>query len=227
MGDFKALVIEDEQSILELISFNLEKAGIEVFKAESGEEGLGLCEQEKADIVVLDLMLPGMDGLEVCKRLKEKKEHAPAIVMISARGEEADIIRGLEIGADDYLTKPFSPAILTARVEAVMRRTKESKSSDDDSVDIHGISIDTQRHKAFAGDRELELTATEFALLKFLASHPGWVFTRYQIVDAVKGGNYAVTERSVDVQVVGLRKKLEKYGALIETVRGVGYRFKE
>ncbi|MCL4128474.1 UNVERIFIED_CONTAM: hypothetical protein GTU68_029427 [Idotea baltica] len=227
MGNFKALVIEDEQSILELISFNLEKAGIEVFKAESGEEGLRLCEEQQADIVILDLMLPGMDGLEVCKRLKEKKALAPAIVMISARGEETDIIRGLEIGADDYLTKPFSPAILTARVEAVMRRTKDSQVPDDASVDIHGISIDPKRHRALAGDRELELTATEFALLKFLASHPGWVFTRYQIVDAVKGGDYAVTERSVDVQVVGLRKKLEEHGALIETVRGVGYRFKE
>lgn len=222
------LVIEDEESILELIRYNLQKEGYRVRTASTGEEGLHIASDLHPDLVVLDLMLPGIDGLEVCRSLKEGSGTAGIpIVMISARGEESDIVRGLELGADDYVTKPFSPKVLAARVNAVLRRSSKQPLNEQETVEIHGIIIDPGRFAATAGDRQIGLTVTEFKLLHFLARHPGWVFTRYQIVDAVKGEDYAVTERAVDVQIVGLRKKLGEDGKLIETVRGVGYRFKE
>ncbi len=228
MDTLQLLVIEDEESILELVRYNLQKEGYRVHTASSGEEGFSLATSSKPDLVVLDLMLPGIDGLEVCRMLKQRDdtEEIP-IVMISACGEESDIIRGLELGADDYVTKPFSPKVLAARVNAVLRRSKKQPAGEEETVDLHGISIEPGRFSVRADSEEIALTVTEFRLLHFLARHPGWVFTRYQIVDAVKGEDYSVTERAVDVQVVGLRRKLGEYGKLIETVRGVGYRFKE
>lgn len=229
MAKERILVIEDEEDILELVRYNLEKDGYKVIGVLSGEDGLGLAQNEIPDLVILDLMLPGIDGLDVCKTLKRATatENIP-IIMISAKGEESDIVSGLEIGADDYVTKPFSPKILLARVRAVLRRKAEEPLNDETQVRIHDMTIDPVRFEVkFPNISVTNLTVTEFRILHFLARHPGWVFTRYQIVDAVKGEDYSVTDRAVDVQIVGLRKKLGEYGKFVETVRGVGYRFRE
>jgi two-component system phosphate regulon response regulator PhoB len=180
------------------------------------------------DLVVLDLMLPGIDGLEVMKALQEDSatKNIPTI-MLTAKGEEADIVTGLELGADDYITKPFSPRVLLARARAVLRRKPESLEETSETIVIHDLVIDQGRRRVLANETPVELTYTEFQILLFLASRPGWAFTRTQIVDAVRGNSYPVTDRSVDVQVVGLRKKLGPCGKYIETVRGVGYRFRE
>lgn len=229
MDNPHVLVIEDEESILELVRYNLLKEGYRVTTATSGEQGVRQVRDLLPDLIVLDLMLPGMDGLEVCRVLKTGPETIDIpVVMISARGEEKDIVRGLELGADDYVTKPFSPKVLAARVNAVLRRgPREKRLGEQEHLDIHGVKIDPIRFQVWLDGQPANLTLTEFKVLHFLARHPGWVFTRYQIVDAVKGEDYAVTERAVDVQIVGLRKKMGAHGALIETVRGVGYRFKE
>ncbi len=222
------LVIEDEEDILALIHYNLVKAGYRVECATSGEEGLEKAASLHPDLVVLDLMLPGINGIEVCRRLREAHGGGAAIVMLTAKGEEADVVAGLEQGADDYLTKPFSPQILLARIMAVLRRREGPSAGEPDPVlAIHDLVVDACRNKVIAAGNEVELTLTEFRVLQLLAGRPGWVFTRAQIVDGVRGEGYAVTDRSVDVQIVGLRKKLGVCGAYIETVRGVGYRFKE
>lgn len=228
MSRQRVLVIEDEEDILELVRYNLTKNGYDVFGVASGEEGLNLVRQELPDLVVLDLMLPGMDGLEVCRLMKsESSTRQIPIIMMSAKGEESDIVTGLEMGADDYVTKPFSPKILMARVKVALRRKADEPVDEQSALTIHELSIDPRRFEVNANGNALNLTLTEFRILHFLARHPGWVFTRYQIVDAVKGSDYPVTERAVDVQIVGLRKKLGDFGNYIETVRGVGYRFKE
>ena len=223
------LVIEDEADIRELVKYNLQRENFSVLEAESGEEGLKLVERVLPDLVLLDLMLPGKDGLEVCRILKrdERAQQVP-IIMMTARGEESDIITGLELGADDYIVKPFSPKILGARIKAVLRRRVSAPElSPDDVLKVYDLVIHPGRHEVLVKDKSVDLSATEFRLLHFLARRPGWVFTRYQIVDAVHGEDYPVTERSVDVQVVGLRRKLKKAGAYIETVRGIGYRFSD
>ena len=221
------LVVEDEESILELLRYNLEKAEYAVIPAGSGEEGLSLARRRRPDLILLDLMLPGMDGLEVCRALKKspETEHIP-VVMLTARGEEADIVAGLELGADDYLTKPFSPRVLLAHIRVTLRRSFAAPESRD-IRSAGAISLDRGRREATVSGRPVDLTFTEFEVLWHLASRPGLVFTRSQIVDAVRGTDYPVTERAVDVQIVGLRRKLGEAGALIETVRGVGYRFRD
>lgn len=229
MEKIKILVVEDEAPIQELLQFNLERKKYRVKVADSGEEGLTLAAEFLPDLILLDIMLPGADGLEVCKRLKanEKTESIP-IIMLTALCEEADIVTGLELGADDYVTKPFSPRVLLARVKAALRRNTSTKPSpNSDLINIHSISIDVCRHKVEVDGQDLSLTFTEFKVLQLLTQQPGRVFTRYQIVDAVHGDDYPVTDRSVDVQIVGLRKKLGDAGKYIETVRGIGYRFKE
>lgn len=223
------LVVDDEEDILELVEFNLQREGYRVKCVASGEEAIGAVQEHMPQLVILDLMLPGIDGLEVARRLKRdsKTEQIP-IIMLTAKGEEADVVAGLELGADDYVTKPFSPRVLSARVKAVLRRKKErERGREEPLIKVDGVEINPGRHEVLVDGQQVELTFTEFAILKYLAQRPGWVFTRYQIVDAVHGHDYNVTERSVDVQVAGLRRKLGKYGKLIETVRGVGYRFKE
>jgi two-component system alkaline phosphatase synthesis response regulator PhoP len=224
----KILVVDDEEDILELLRFNLSREGCQVFCASSGEEALRLVQSEIPDLIVLDLMLPGIDGLEVTRWLKSdpNTKHLP-IVMLTAKGEEADIVTGLELGADDYVTKPFSPRILVARVRAVLRRKVKESPEDTSVIRIHDLIIDPRRHEVLVNGEPVVLTFTEFGILNYMARRPGWVFTRFQIVDAVKGEDYPVTDRSVDVQIVGLRKKLGPAGKYIETVRGVGYRFKE
>jgi two-component system alkaline phosphatase synthesis response regulator PhoP len=228
MAKGNILVIEDEEDILELVRYNFAKEGYEVICATTGEEGLGVAKSKLPTLVVLDLMLPGVDGLEVCRLLKtdSKTRHIP-IVILTARSEEVDVVAGLELGADDYITKPFSPRVLVARVRTVLRRMMKEPVCETATVKIHDVVIHPGRHEVLVEGVPVELTYTEFGILHFLARHPGWVFTRSQIVDAVKGDDYPVTDRSVDVQIVGLRKKLGPRGRYIETVRGVGYRLKE
>lgn len=229
MARERILVVDDEEDLLELIKYNLTKEGYRVTCVASGEEALAEARRSLPDLVVLDLLLPSVDGLEVCRLLKGGAEtkHIP-VVMLTAKSEEVDVVTGLELGADDYMTKPFSPRVLLARVKAILRRKGKSESPDDqEAVHIRELVIHPGRHEVLISGQVADLTFTEFRLLQFLARKPGWAFTRNQIVDAVKGEDYPVTERSVDVQVAGLRKKLGDLGNYIETVRGVGYRFKE
>jgi len=228
MSKKRILVVDDEEDILELVTFNLAKEGYHVAGALTGEEALKKVHREVYDLILLDLMLPGIDGLEVTKSLKSdpKTSHIP-IVMLTAKGEEADIVTGLELGAEDYITKPFSPRVLLARIRTALRRKAEKPIDDRAVVYIHELEIDPGRRHVSAGGKPAALTFTEFQILLSLSRRPGWVFTRTQIVDSVRGGDYPVTDRRVDVQIVGLRKKLGKYGKYIETVRGVGYRFSE
>ena len=228
MAKEKILVVDDEEDILELLRYNLLREGYNVSCAASGEEALRLAQSEIPDLLVQDLMLPGIDGLEVTKILKnDSRTKDIPIVMLTAKGEEADIVTGLELGADDYITKPFSPRVLVARVRAVLRRKVKEYKEETPVLRIHDIVIHPGRHEVLVNDKPVQLTLTEFGILNYLARRPGWVFTRSQIMDAVKGEDYFVTDRSVDVQIVGLRKKLCNAGKFIETVRGVGYRFKE
>ena len=223
-------VVEDEEDIAHLIRYNLALEGFEIRVFSSGEDGLRAVEQTPPDLIVLDLMLPGKNGFELCRTLKENKRLAQIpIVMVTAKGEDVDVVKGLELGADDYVTKPFSPKVLVARVQSVLRRYGPSQSAGhrEGVVQFPGLSIHPGRHEVKVADKLVSLTHSEFQILYLLAKKPGWVFTRSQIVDAVRGENYAVTDRSIDFQMVGLRKKLGPVGPRIETIRGVGYRFKE
>ena len=231
MSDQKksVLVVEDEEDILALLHFNLIKAGYDADCASHGEEVLKAVAAKKPDLMLLDLMLPGIDGMEICRRLRsdEATSEIP-IIMLTARGEEEDIVRGLELGADDYITKPFSIKVLLARVQTVLRRKSVLQQESDKEELIRGeLRIHPGRSLAQVDGKTIELTFTEFRVLEALASRPGWVFTRYQIVNAVRGEDYAVTDRAVDVQIAGLRKKLGACSHYIETVRGIGYRFRE
>lgn len=222
------LVVDDEEDILELVRFNLSREGFSILCAATGEAAWKILKANRIDLLVLDLMLPGMDGLELTRRLrKEPRTQKIPIIMLSAKGEEADIVTGLELGADDYVTKPFSPRVLIARVRAVLRRHLPAPEAEDEVLEIYDLAIHPGRRTVTVNGEPVDLTYTEFQVLFFLAKRPGWVFTRTQIVDAVRGDDYPVTDRSVDVQIVGLRKKLGASGQYIETVRGVGYRFKE
>jgi len=227
MQDKQILVVEDEEDILELVSFNLKKQGYQVRGVTSGEEALQEVRRKIPSLIILDLMLPGVDGFDVCKSLKNNpRTKAVPIVMLTARSEEADIVIGLELGADDYLTKPFSPRELIARVRAIFRRSKADISDQEILQKVHDIEINVKRHEVLISGNQINLTSTEFRVLRLLADRPGWVFTRDQIVGAVHDQEYAVTDRSVDVMIVGLRRKLGVSGQYIETVRGVGYRMK-
>ncbi len=223
------LIVDDEEDIIELIKFNLKNEGYSVLTAMTGEQAIKTAEAASPDLIVLDLMLPGIDGLEVTAYLKNKEltKNIP-IVMVTAKGDESDIVTGLELGANDYISKPFSPKVMLARIRAILRRRRQKNMISPDRIKKHGdIVIDRAKHMVFIKDEPIDLTRSEFELLTFLAEKKGWVFTRDQIVNAVHGENYAVTERSIDVLVVGLRKKLKNHASVIETVRGVGYRFKE
>jgi len=228
MASYTILAVEDEEDLLELVTVNLLKEGFQVTGATSGEEALRLARTLAPDLIVLDLMLPGIDGLDVCRILKHDGNmcHIP-IIMLTAKGSEADIVTGLGLGADDYIPKPFSPRVLVARVRAVLRRRETPTMSDAATLTLHNLIIDPGRHRVLADGHPVELTFTEFRILHLLARRTGWVFTRYQIVDAVRGEDYSVTERSVDVHIAALRKKLGATGTYLETVRGVGYRLRE
>ena len=232
MARENVLVVDDERDILELVKYNLDKEGYQVTVVATGEDALAATRTKMPDIVVLDLMLPGVDGLEVCRRLKaDPKTRSIPIVMLTAKGDEADVVTGLELGASDYVTKPFSPRVLTARIKAVLRRGDEAD-GDDATLRVNDLTIHVGRHQVIVDGTPAELTATEFRILVYLARRPGWVFTRQQIVDAAQGDDVFVndrfvTDRSVDVHIVSLRRKLGTCGAYIETVRGVGYRLRD
>lgn len=221
------LVVEDEEDIRELVRYNLQKEGFSVTDVGSGEEALKVIYSTPPTLIVLDLMLPGVDGLEICRRLKKNTDTKDIfIIMLTAKSEEADVVVGLELGADDYITKPFSPRVLLARVGAVLRRSSKTEETKK-ILDLGDIVIHPGKHEVIVHDKKIDLTLTEFKILYYLASHSGWVFTRNQILDAVGGEGYIVTDRSVDVQIVSLRKKLGQIGKYIETVRGIGYKFRE
>lgn len=224
------LVVEDDEDIQELIRYNLAQAGYRVTLAGSGEDGLKAARTKPPDLVLLDIMLPGMDGLEVCRLLasQDNTRHLP-IIMLTAKGEEADIVTGLQVGADDYITKPFSPRVLLARIKVVLRRQERDTEEGAAAQPLKAgeLHIHPGRREVRVKGKLVDLTYTEFGILHFLARHPGWVYTREQIVDAVHGADYPVTDRSIDVQMVSLRRKLGAAGDGLETVRGVGYRYKE
>ena len=228
MANRPILVVEDEEDIRELVRYNLKRAGYDCVCVESGTEALEECRRELPALVLLDLMLPGIDGYEVCALLKNDPRTARTpIVMLTARGSERDIVRGLELGADDYVTKPFSPKVLVARVGAVLRRQTQEEEGDSAPIRVGELVLRPDQREALLEGLAVELTRSEFDLLALLARRPGRVFTRAQVVDTLHGPGYPVTDRSVDVHVVSLRKKLGAHGERIETVRGVGYRFRE
>ncbi len=222
------LVVDDEEDIQELINYNLSREGYKIIVAGTGEQALQEAQAKLPDLIILDLMLPGLDGLDVCKILKNhhKTQHIP-VIMLTAKGEESDIVTGLEIGADDYITKPFSIKVLIARVRSAFRKKTMPTRDEDKTIKINNLVIDTVKHVVLVANKPVPLTLTEFKILYTLAKRPGAVMTRYQIVDAVHGQDYPVTDRSIDVQIVGLRKKLGVSGKLIQTIRGIGYKFKE
>ena len=223
---YTILVIEDEPDISELIEYNLSQSGYRIIISNNGEKGLEVSRKHLPDLILLDLMLPGIHGIDVCRVLKNDKETSNiSIIILTALGQEEDIIKGLETGADDYVTKPFSFPVLEARIESVLRRSNK-ENNENETVSISGIKISSRTREVNIDGNNIEnLTYTEFQILHLLASHPGWVFTRYQIIDKIRGDSYPVTDRSVDFQIVGLRKKMGKKGKLINTIRGVGYRF--
>lgn len=233
MAKVNVLVVEDEADIQQLVSYNLIRAGFHVTCADSGEEALERLRTEQIDCVLLDLMLPGMSGLAVCsamRKVESNSQRSIPIIMLTAKGEEEDVVAGLESGADDYITKPFSPKVLVARIKAVVKRSFADQSEADDSrksiIVVDGLEIDKGRHEVKLNGAEVQLTTTEFSILSLLAAKPGWVFTRQQIIDFARGYDFIITPRAIDVQIFGLRKKLNECGKMIETVRGIGYRYR-
>jgi two-component system phosphate regulon response regulator PhoB len=233
MGAEHILIIEDDPEIQEMLKYAFAREGWKLIQVTTGEEGLKALQGKGADCVILDIMLPGMDGLKTLKKIREnKKFQALPVILCTARGEDIDVVTGLEIGADDYVVKPYSPRVLAARIRTALRRKETADSAepgDSRSKTFwqHGeISLDVERHTAFLGKTPLDLLATEFAILAHFMNHPDIVFPRQKLIAAIRGDDYPVTDRSVDVQIMGLRKKLGEAGSMIETVRGVGYRFK-
>ncbi len=228
---FSILVIEDEEDIQQLVTYNLVKAGFQVYCADDGESGLQSFVANGPDLIVLDLMLPKMDGLTFCQELRSAHNSDIPVLMLTAKGEEEDIVAGLAAGADDYLPKPFSPKVLLARINALLRRSTLSlpgEEVDDEIVfPAHHLKILPLRYEVFVAGRTIHLTHSEFQILLLLAKKPGWVYSRQQIINDIRGFDYSLTDRAIDVLISGLRKKLDTAAPAIETVRGVGYRFSE
>jgi DNA-binding response OmpR family regulator len=225
----KIVIIEDESDILEVIAYNLKREGYEVYESRDGEDGLLLIEKHAPDLVILDLMLPTIGGIELCSKLKsDMVTRDIPIVMVTAKGEESDIVLGLGVGADDYVTKPFSPKELVARVKAVLRRGKlKDETGRQDRIEVGGLVIDLGRYEVRVDDKPVPFTATELRLLHYLASHQGRVSTREHLLNRVIGDNAIVIDRNIDVHIRSIRKKIGSYRDYIETVRGVGYRFSD
>ena len=223
------VVIEDESDILEVLKYNLEREGYRVRTSRDGESGLQLVREENPDLVLLDLMLPSLDGIEICRRLREDTvTRSLPVIMLTAKGEESDVVLGLGVGADDYVTKPFSTGELTARIRAVLRRYELGEMEQErDRIELDGVVIDASRHQVIIDGDRVSFTATELRLLHFLASHPGRVFTRDLLLGRAIGEHAFVGDRNIDVHVRSIRKKLGEHRDLIETIRGVGYRFRE
>ena len=227
MANETLLIVEDEADIRELLRYNLEREGYKIRECCSAEEAKSCLARTIPDLILLDLMLPGTDGYAFCRAVRADERTAKVpVIMVTARDEDADVVAGLEVGADDYVTKPFSARILSARVRSVLRRAAVEPDDGKDILIRGPIEIDRTHHLVTIDGKPVELTLTEFKTLDLFMKRPGVVFSRYQIVDAVHGSDYPVTDRSVDVQIVGLRRKLGQLGELIETVRGVGYRMK-
>ncbi len=224
----KICIIEDEKDIVRLISYNLEKEGYEIVSYGSGDKALDFIKANRPDLILLDIMIPEIDGFEVCKQLKANPETASIpIIMLTAKAEESNIVTGLELGADDYMTKPFSVAILIARVRAALRRYRVQDTSKTEKIlAFENIKIYPERYEVYVNDIDVTFNHTEFNLLCCLALQPGRVFSRLQLIDFMKGEAYFVTERLVDVLLVSIRKKLGESASIIQTVRGVGYKFK-
>lgn len=229
MAKESILIVDDEEDIANLLAYNLEKNGYQVSSVYTGEAALEFIQHTKPSLIILDLMLPGMNGLDVCRQLKQDKEtEAIPIIMVTAKNEELDEIIGLELGAADYISKPFNIRVLLARVRSCLRHCHEApKDVLEDQVGDYFLYIDQNRHEVYLGKQLVNLTITEFKILCFLYRSPGRVFSREQIIEALHEDEYVVTIRAVDVQIAGLRKKLGAYGRCIDTVRSVGYRFKE
>ncbi len=222
----RILVIDDEEDLIELVRYNLEKEGFMVTGAQDGEQGLAAAQKEHPDAIIIDYMLPGIDGLEVCRSLRSDSRTASIpLIILTAKSAESDRILGLELGADDYITKPFSPRELAARIKALLRRASLPQTPPD-MIRFGGLAIDSGCREVSCNGVPIPLTATEFRLLQFLASHPGRVYSRDQLIDHALGRDISVTDRTIDVHITGLRKKLGNCGEWIETVRGFGYRFK-
>lgn len=229
--EFTILVIEDEEDIQQLVTYNLVKAGFHVHCADDGEAGLQSFKESTPDLIVLDLMLPGIDGLAVCQELRTVHKSDVPVLMLTAKGEEEDIVAGLAAGADDYLPKPFSPKVLLARISAILRRSRISAPDADEPEKIvfprQQLTIIEQSYEVFVAGQNIHLTHSEFQILLLLAKKPGWVYSRQQIINDIRGFDYSLTERAIDVLISGLRKKLGSAAVAIDTVRGVGYRFSE
>ena len=232
MSKEQILIIEDDPDIQEMLKFSFAREGWKLIQAKNGEDGLKALKNKGVDCVILDIMLPGMDGLKVLKKIREIDNGVfLPVIICTARGEDADVISGLELGADDYVIKPYSPRVLAARIRAVLRRKESASFETADSKKKtffqHGkLSLDIERHRVMLGDTQFDLLATEFAMLAKFMENPDIVFSRQKLITAIHGDDYPVTDRSVDVQIVGLRKKLKEAGDMIETIRGIGYRFK-
>lgn len=228
MAKESILIVEDDKNILTLIEYNLAKEGFRTTPAMSGDAAVKIAQLKSFDLCLLDIFLPDLDGFEVCRILREDYRTANLpIIMLTAKGEDTDIITGLELGADDYITKPFSPKILISRIRVILRRKKQAVTKSDSPITVGEIVIDPGRREVLIEGKRVDLTFTEFQLLYYLAGKPGWVFTRYQLVNAIRGEDYPVTDRSIDVQIAGLRKKMGPGGDYIETIRGVGYRLSD
>ena len=225
----KILIVEDEPDIVELLAYNLHQAGFETDAVLNGADALERVKIEPPDLVLLDLLLPEVDGLEICRTLKRDPSSASIpIIMLTAKGEAIDRIVGLELGADDYITKPFSPREVLLRIRAVLRRAPNvPRSKPANQIQIDNLKIDLDRHQVFSDGDVIDLTATEFKILSLFAHSPGRVFTRSILMDAVWGQEYYGIERTMDTHVSRLRRKLGEFGERIETVHGVGYRLKE
>ncbi len=227
MAKQKVLIVEDDQALAEVLEYNLNQAGYHVQVAKDGRQGLQLVDEWRPELILLDLMLPLVDGTEVCRRVRSQSDSRDTLIlMLTAKAEESDQVLGFSLGADDYVTKPFSVKVLLERVAALFRR-HESHQDEEASINSQGVTVDRRRHKALAGDEHLNLTHSEFRLLDVLVRQPGRAFTRSDLIDAVLGDDSMVMERTIDVHIRSLRSKLKDYAGLIETVRGVGYRFAE
>lgn len=228
MPKSKVLVIEDDRAISEILIYNLDKAGYEVSLAIDGRDGVNQAQLKLPDIVLLDVMLPIIDGVEVCRRLRSKPETANAIiVMLTAKTEEADQLIGFSVGADDYVTKPFSIRVLMERIKALQRRKSATADDDVETITRAGITLDRRRYRVTVDGQLIELTKSEFRLLDTLIRQPGRAFDRTELIDSALGEDTLVLERTIDVHIRALRKKIGEKAEAIETVRGVGYRFRE
>lgn len=228
MSKRRIAVVEDEPDIAEIIAYNLGREGFEVKHAEHGTEGLKLIKEWRPDMAILDIMLPGMDGVEICRNIRQAERiRDMPIIMLSAKDDEIDVVLGLRMGADDYITKPFSPRELLERVKAILRRRRINDEDTQTQLVYGPLSIDQERHEVKLDGQLVELTATEFKILSCLIERPGRVFKRDDLLARVLGDDAIVIDRTIDVHIRSIRKKLGEQRELIETVRGVGYRFKD